>query len=107
MSKFNPAQLTDFQLLLLSKASQRDDHAIELPPNLKGGAAAKVVRKLLDHGLAEEVATSPGMPVWRRDEESAFFTLIITRGAFEALGIEPYVDPTCLGPTSRLCLAVS
>jgi hypothetical protein len=29
------------------------------------------------------------MPVWRRDDESRAFALIITRTAFEALGIEP------------------
>jgi hypothetical protein len=32
-------KLTDIQLVLLSAASQREDHAIEFPANLKGGAA--------------------------------------------------------------------
>ena len=40
-------KFTDTQLVLLSAASQRDDHAVELAPNLKGGAAHKVVGKLL------------------------------------------------------------
>ncbi len=35
--------LTDTQLVLLSSASQREDHLVTLPPNLKGGAAKKVV----------------------------------------------------------------
>jgi hypothetical protein len=35
--------LTDTQLIILSKASQRDDGAVELPRNLKGGAAHRVV----------------------------------------------------------------
>jgi len=89
MSKPRQSKLTDLQLLMLSKASQRDDLAIELPPNLKGGAAAKVVKKLIDGDLVEEVAAKAGMPVWRRDDESRSFALIITQAAFEALGIEP------------------
>ena len=34
-------KLTDTQLVLLSAASQREDRAIELAPNLKGGAAKR------------------------------------------------------------------
>src|SRR5688572_21719098 len=92
MSKSKQSKLTDLQLLILSKASQRDDHAIELPPHLKGGAAGKVVKKLIDGDLAKEVAAKHGMPVWRRDDESRSFALIITHAAFEALGIEPDAD---------------
>jgi hypothetical protein len=91
MSKAKRSTLTDLQLLILSKASQRNDHAIELPPNLKGGAAAKVVKKLIDGGLVEEIASAPGFPVWRRDDAGQPFALIITHSAFEALGIEPDV----------------
>jgi hypothetical protein len=47
-------KLTDTQLMLLSAASQRKDHAIELPENLKG-AANKVIGKLLTEGLIEEI----------------------------------------------------
>src|ERR1700680_2636844 len=36
-----PMKLTDTQLMLLSAASQREDHGIELGPNLKGGAAQR------------------------------------------------------------------
>ena len=61
-------KLTDTQLVLLSSASQREDGAVELPPNLKGGPAQKVVGKLLSEGLIEEVPARPGLPVWRRDE---------------------------------------
>jgi hypothetical protein len=85
-------KLTDTQLLILSKAAQREDHAIELPPNLKGGAANKVVTRLINGGLAEEVAAKPEMPVWRRDDDGQSLALIITHAAFEALGIEPDTD---------------
>ena len=40
-------KLTDTQLVLLLAASQRDDRALERPSNLVGGAAGKVVAKLL------------------------------------------------------------
>ena len=48
-------KLTDTQLLLLSAASRRDDGALEPPPKLTGGAAGKVVAKLLTEGLVEEI----------------------------------------------------
>ena len=48
-------KFTDTQLIILSKASQRDDRAVELPANLKGSAAHKVVGKLLEDGLLEEL----------------------------------------------------
>ena len=46
----DPVKLTDIQLLLLSAASQRDDRALEPSPKLTGGAAGKVVAKLLTEG---------------------------------------------------------
>jgi hypothetical protein len=45
-----PMKLSDTQLVLLSAASQREDGAVVLAPNLKGGAASKVVGKLLRDG---------------------------------------------------------
>src|SRR5262245_64766827 len=48
-------KLTDTQLRLLAAASQRDDRALERPSNLTGGAADKVVAKLLAEGLVEEI----------------------------------------------------
>jgi hypothetical protein len=47
--------LTDTQLVLLSAASRREDGGIELAPNLKGGAAHRVLGKLLSEGLIEEI----------------------------------------------------
>src|SRR6266404_4585586 len=65
----DPMKLTDTQLLLLSAASQRDDRALEPSPKLTGGAAGKVVAKLLTEGLVEEVRARGSLPVWRRDDE--------------------------------------
>ncbi len=56
-------KLTDTQLVILSAASQRDDHAIQLAPNLKGGAPNKVVGKLLREGWIEEIQARGSLPV--------------------------------------------
>jgi hypothetical protein len=71
-------KLTDTQLILLSAASQRGDRALERPSNLTGGAAAKVVTRLLTEGLIEEILSRGALPAWRRDEDGAR-SLRITR----------------------------
>jgi hypothetical protein len=57
------ARLTDTQLVILSAASQRDDRGVELPTNVKGEAAQKVVAKLMRAGLLEEVPAGGALPV--------------------------------------------
>lgn len=71
-------KLTTTQRRLLSTALQRDDGTIALPPNLKGGAAQKVVSKLLADGLIEEIPARGSMPVWRKDDEERPIALRIT-----------------------------
>jgi hypothetical protein len=41
-----------------------------LPSNLKGGAAQKVAAKQIAGGLAKEIKTKAGLPLWRRDGDS-------------------------------------
>ena len=81
-------QLTDTQLVLLSKASQREDHALELPANLKGGAAHKVVGKLLAERLVEEIRARGELPVWRRDDDEGSRTLRITKRGLQAIQVD-------------------
>src|ERR1700737_2867906 len=81
-------KLPDTQLGLLSAASQREDRGIELAPNLNGGAAQKLVRKLLTEGLIEEVATCGSLPVWRREEETRTLALRITTRGLAAIQVE-------------------
>jgi hypothetical protein len=78
-NKLSPNKLTDPQLVLLSAAPQREDGAIELTPNRKGGVAYKVVGKLLTQGLIEEIPARGALPVWRREEGKGPFALRITR----------------------------
>jgi hypothetical protein len=89
------ARLTDTQLIILSAASQRDDRGVELPANVKGEAARKVVDKLIRAGLLEEVRAGGSLPVWRRDDESGARALRITKSGLEAIGIE---DVTVTAP---------
>src|SRR5271169_6286379 len=80
-------KLTDTQLVLLSAASQRDDRALERPVSLTGGAAVKVVAKLLTEGLVEEIPSRGALPVWRREEDAAR-SLRITRKGLQAIRAE-------------------
>jgi DUF2924 family protein len=71
-------KLTDTQLVILSAASQREDRGIVLPTKLKGGAAQKLVAKLIDLGLIEEVRARGDLPVWRRDDDNRAMALRTT-----------------------------
>lgn len=81
-------KLTDTQLVLLSRASQRDDRALEMPANLKGGAAQKVVGKLLADGIVEEIRARGSLPVWRRDETDGPRALRITKRGLQSIRAE-------------------
>ena len=80
--------LTDTQLVLLSAASQREDGAIVLTPNLKGGAAGKVIGKLLRDGLVEKVPAGASVPVWRRDDDAGPLSIRITPRGLASIGLE-------------------
>jgi uncharacterized protein DUF3489 len=71
-------RFTDTQLMVLSAAAQRDDRCAMLPPNLRGGAAQKVVQKLIDLGLLEG----------RRDDDNRPLALRITSRGLRAIGID-------------------
>ena len=80
-------KLTDTQLVLLSAASQRGDRALVRPSNLTGGAAGKVVAKLLTEGLIEEIPSRGPLPIWRRDEDGPR-SLRISKKGLQAMGVE-------------------
>jgi Protein of unknown function (DUF3489) len=82
------SNFTDTQLVILSAASQRDDRGVELPANLKGGAARRVVDKLIRAGLLEEVRARGSLPEWRRDDDNGPLALRITKQGLDAVGIE-------------------
>jgi hypothetical protein len=84
--------LSDTQLLILSAASQRTDHAATLPANLKGSAAKKVIDRLLKQKLLQELHARDDMPVWRRGDDNRPYTLRITKAGFKAIEVEDVTD---------------
>ena len=85
-------KLSDSQLLILSSASRRIDHAAVLPANLKGGAAKKVVDKLLREKLLQEVRAKDDMPVWRRGDDNRPYSLQITKAGLKAIEVEDVAE---------------
>jgi Protein of unknown function (DUF3489) len=85
-------KLSDTQLLILSSASQRTDHAAVLPANLKGSAAKKVVDRLLNEKLLQELRAKDDMPVWRRCDDNRPYSLRITKAGLRAIEIEDVAE---------------
>jgi hypothetical protein len=87
-------KLSDTQLLILSSASQRTDHAAFLPANLKGSAAKKVVDRLLKEKLLQELRAKDNMPVWRRGDDNRPYSLRITKPGLRAIEVEDVAEAT-------------
>jgi Protein of unknown function (DUF3489) len=85
-------KLTDTQLVLLSRASQRPDQCAEIPANLKDGAAQKFFAKLLKGGLVEEIRAETDMPAWRKDNDGAF-ALHLTEAGLSAISADEPDQP--------------
>src|SRR5258708_33861511 len=81
-------RLSDTQLMILSSASQRTDHAAVLPANLKGSAAKKVVTRLLNEKLLQELRAKDDMPGWRRGDDNRPYSLRITKAGLRAIEVE-------------------
>jgi Protein of unknown function (DUF3489) len=86
------SKLTDTQLVTLSAASRREDRGIVLPPNLKGGAAQKLVAKLIELGFVEEIRARGDLPVWRRDDDNRAMALRITKDGLKAIAADETGD---------------
>src|SRR5258708_14861465 len=97
----DPVKLTDTQLLLLSAASQRDDRALEPSPKLTGGAAGKVVARLLTEGLVEEVRARGSIPVWRRDADGPRALRITKKGLQTIQVADEPTDAAAGEPTEK------
>jgi hypothetical protein len=94
-------KLSDTQHLILSSASQRTDHAAVLPANLKGGAARKVIDKLLNDKLLQELRAKDEMPVWRRGDDSRPYSLRITKAGLRAIEVEDGAEASDDSPATR------
>jgi hypothetical protein len=92
---------------------QRDNGTLELPANLKGGAAQKAMGKLLTDGFVEEIPAGASMQVWRKDDERAV-ALRITAAGLAAIEAAPHgsdrlgsslASPVMPGPCIMLMVA--
>ena len=82
--KFN-----DTQLVVLSAASQRDDHCLVPPTGPKRGQAQKAIVKLLEAGFVKEIRAKAGAPIWRRDEEKGHtYALRLTAAGVKAIAVD-------------------
>ena len=81
------SQLSDSQVMVLAHAAQRDDGVVILPESLRGAAAVKVVKALLDRRLVQEIRAKKGTPEWRSENRSAY-NLKITRAGRQAIGLD-------------------
>ena len=87
-------QLSDSQLVVLTAACQRPDRCVfPVTARLKGNAAGNVLKSLLNKGLIKEVRAKRDDTVWRHDEERGRKTLVATKAAFAALGIDAQETP--------------
>lgn len=85
-------RLTDTQLIVLNAAAQRTGHlALPLPKSLKGGAAHKVIKPLIEKCFLQEVHANrrQGDLIWRETGDGHVVTLVITAAGLAALGLEP------------------
>jgi hypothetical protein len=84
-------KLTDTQLVVLSAAAQRDSRfALPIPKSLKGGAAHKVIKALIEKDYLKEVKANAKHkdPIWRENGDGYGLTLIITDAGLAAIGVE-------------------
>ncbi len=82
-------KLNDTQLVLLSAASQREDHCLTLPSGARLAPARKAANKLLAAGLVREVRARKDAPIWRREEETErAFALKLTAAGLKAIAAD-------------------
>ena len=82
-------KLNDTQLVLLSAASQRDDHCLVRAEGPKRAQAQRAVAKLLEAGLLKEIRAKAGAPIWRRDDEfGQTYALKLTAAGAKAIAVD-------------------
>jgi hypothetical protein len=79
-------KLTNAQLVVLSKAAERDDGAATSSEKTSGAAAPKVGASLIARKLMREVKAKPGMPVWR-EVDGKRTSLVITHAGRTVVGV--------------------
>jgi hypothetical protein len=79
-------KISEAQRSMLETAAGRQDRLLQLPARIKGGAAKKVVAKLIGAGWIEEVKAPKAAPVWRRDAANGgVFALKLTAAGMKTI----------------------
>ena len=76
--KSTSTRLTDTQLIVLSRAAQREDGAAALSEEMTEKAAQKLAAALVRRHLFREIRAKPDMLLWGRSEEGCSHSVIIT-----------------------------
>jgi hypothetical protein len=95
--------LSSAQLLILTTAAARADHAVmPLPIELRarGASRQRVVASVLRLTLAEEVPTDDYALSWRQDDDGQRYTLRLTKEGLVAVG-GPVHEPSVLATVSE------
>jgi hypothetical protein len=91
--KSTSPRLTDTQLIVLSRAAQREDGAAALSEGMTEKAAQKLAAALVRRQLVREIRAKPGMPVWKRSEKGRSHALITTKLGRTAIKAEDESEP--------------
>jgi uncharacterized protein DUF3489 len=79
-------KISEAQRSMLEAAAARQDRLLQLPADLRGGAAKKVVAKLIGVGWIKEVKAIRDAPVWRRDAANGgAFALKLTAAGMKTI----------------------
>ena len=82
-------KLNDKQLVLLSAASQRDDHCLVPPAGPNRSQAQRALARLLEAGLVKEIRAKAGAPIWRRDDDTGqTYALKLTAAGAKAIAVD-------------------
>jgi hypothetical protein len=87
-------KLTDAQLVMLSRAAQREDGAATLPEGIKGNAASKIAQSLIGKGMMREIRAKHQMPIWRQTDDQGPFSLIITKQGRSVISVDGEEEST-------------
>jgi hypothetical protein len=86
------SSITSLERSTLEAAAIRNDFTVfpvRSAPNLNVGAIAKLTKRLISKGLAEERIAAGKTPVWRIGEDGQRFAVVASRAGLEAVGMAP------------------
>jgi hypothetical protein len=86
------SSITALERSALEAAAIRNDLAVfpvRSAPNLNAGAVARLMKRLLAKGLAEERIAVGKTPAWKTSDDGQRFAVVASRAGLEAVGMLP------------------